>query len=89
MALNAQGSMGFPTEAPSADVAVTGVALFSSCANFLLSNEISWAGKLTRSFLPYLNAFTKLLPCNCLQNLSFTGRFVQSCWRPGEEFRGA
>lgn len=84
--LNVQESMGFPTEAPSGDVAVTGRALFSSCANFLLSSEISLAGKHVRSLFPYLIAFTKLLPSNCPQNLSFTGRFVQSCWRPGEEF---
>lgn len=86
MVLNVQESMGFPTEAPSWDVAVTGVALFSFCANFLLSNEISLAGKLTRSLLPYLNAFTKLLPSNRPQNPRFTGRFVQSCWRPGVKY---
>lgn len=54
--------MGFSTEAHSGVVAVMGVVLFSSCANFLLSSEISFAGKLTRSLFPYLNTFTKLLP---------------------------
>lgn len=57
--LNVQESMGFPTEAPSGDVAVTGVALFSYCANFLLSSEIFLAGKLTRSLFPYLECFHK------------------------------
>lgn len=80
-----QASASFPTEALSEDVAVTGGGLFSDGGS-LLSNEIPLAGELTRSLLPYLAAFTKLFACNCPQDLSFAGKFVQSCWRPGEEY---
>lgn len=81
-----QASMSFPTEAPSGDAAVTGVALFSSHVGSLLFNEISLAGELTRSLIPYLDAFTKLLASSYPQNLNFSGKFVQSYWRPGQEY---
>lgn len=75
MVFDVQASVSFPTEAPSGDAAVSyrdGLPLsFSSHSGSLLPNEISLAGELTRSFLPYLDAFTKLFASNCPWNLSF------------------
>lgn len=81
-----QASRSFPTESPSGHAAVTGVASFPSHVGSLLSNEISLAGELTRSVIPCLDAFTKLFVSNYPWNLNFSGKFVQSCWRPGEEY---
>lgn len=70
-----QAIMSFPTEAPSGDAAVTEVASSSSHAGSLLSNEISLAGELTRSLLPYLDALTKLFASNYPWNFNFVGKF--------------
>lgn len=66
-----------------------GVASFSSHGGSLLSSEISLAGQLTRSLLPYLDAFTELFESNYLLSLCFAGKFFQSFWRPGEEYTDA